>query len=103
MRKAISCRDNLFKGMLRFLSRKILYRKVAKVHLVVSDFLITLYKVPLGAFFENYTIQSNMACMSAFIMSLVFMELCPNTMALGAVATGRAKAYEQTMPAGRVR
>lgn len=28
----------------------------------------------------------------AFIMSLVFMELWPNTMALGAVATGKAKA-----------
>ena len=28
----------------------------------------------------------------AFIMSLVFIELCPNTIALGAVATGRANA-----------
>ena len=28
----------------------------------------------------------------AFIISLVFIELCPNTIALGAVATGKAKA-----------
>jgi hypothetical protein len=28
----------------------------------------------------------------AFIMSVVFMLLCPNTIALGAVATGSAKA-----------
>ena len=39
----------------------------------------------------------------AFIMSLVFMELCPNTMALGAVATGSAKAYEHAIPAGNVK
>jgi len=39
----------------------------------------------------------------AFIISTVFIELCPNTIALGAVATGSAKAYEQTIPAGRVR
>ena len=39
----------------------------------------------------------------AFIISLVFIELCPNTIALGAVATGKAKAYEQAIPAGRVR
>ena len=34
-----------------------------------------------------------------FIMSLVFMVLCPKTIAFGAVATGSAKAYEQTIPA----
>ena len=39
----------------------------------------------------------------AFIMSVVFIVLWPKTMAFGAVATGRANAYEQTTPAGRVR
>ena len=36
-------------------------------------------------------------------MSTVFMVLLPYTMALGAVDTGREKAYEQAMAAGRVR
>ena len=40
----------------------------------------------------------NIIARITFIISVVFIVLCPNTIALGAVATGRAKAYEQTMP-----
>ena len=36
-------------------------------------------------------------------MSTVLIVLLPYTMALGAVDTGREKAYEQAMAAGRVR
>ena len=40
--------------------------------------------------------------LSTFIISVVFMVLCPNTIAFGAVATGRAKAQEHTMPKKKV-
>jgi hypothetical protein len=49
----------------------------------------------------NFNVFSSLSCspyILTFIMSAVFMVLWPNTMALGAVATGKAKAYEQTIP-----
>ncbi len=46
--------------------------------------------------------QTMFMTMPAFIMSTVLSVLWPKTMALGAVATGKAKAYEQTIPVGKM-
>ena len=53
-------------------------------------------------YLRHVTVIRNDGWWPTFIISTVFMVLWPNTMAFGAVATGRAKAYEHTIPGKQI-